>query len=187
MRRDGANGVAGAGQVDVDLIVPVHIFHFQDRLERLDAGIREQNVEATKGGARLLGRGAQSGEVALVKARFAPARTCGFDQTAGFGQFVRRRRHDLERRTHWSGNVDAHHVGALASERDRRRAPDPAAAPVTMAALSRSRPEPPVGCGFCDCLYHDLLRLHARDAVENGPSSSPTLDRLCLVIWERIS
>lgn len=125
MRRDGTNGIAGTGQIDVDGVVPVGIVPFQDRPEGLDAGIREQDVEPPESGARLLGGGAQGAKIALVKARFAPARPRGFDQTAGLRQFVAGCRYDFERRTDRSRNVDAHHVGALAGERDRRGAADP--------------------------------------------------------------
>src|SRR6202042_1825757 len=53
---------------------------------------------------------------------------------------------NLEGRTDRSGNVDAHHVGALAGEGDPVARPIPRAAPVTMAALPRRRPEPWVPC-----------------------------------------
>jgi hypothetical protein len=126
MRGNGADGVARAGQVDVDRVLPVRIFPVEDRLERLDAGIREQDVEPAKGGARRLGRGAQSRKIALIETRFAPACAGGFDQTSRLRKILGRRGRHLERRTDRSGNVDAHHVGALAGEGDRRRPPDPA-------------------------------------------------------------
>src|SRR5271163_609821 len=129
MRRNGANGVASAGEVDVDGVLPVRVFPVEDRLERLDAGIREQNVEPSKGGARLPRRGAQSPEIALVEVRLAPARAGGFDQSAGLRQLLRRRGFDLERQTDGSGYVNAHHVGALAGKGDSRSAPDPASGP----------------------------------------------------------
>ena len=69
MRRYGANGVVGTRQVDVDCVVPVHVLPIQDRLERLDARIREQNVEPAKGSAHLFGRGAQSGNIPLSEMR----------------------------------------------------------------------------------------------------------------------
>ena len=75
---------------------------------------------------RLLGRSTQSGEVALVKTRFAPAPAGGFDQTARLHQLVVYRRYDLKRRTNRSGKVNAHYVGALAGKGDRGRAADPA-------------------------------------------------------------
>ena len=69
MRCNGTNGVAGASQVDVNGVVPIRVFPVQDRLERLDACVCEQDVEPSKSGACLLGRGTQSGKIALVKAR----------------------------------------------------------------------------------------------------------------------
>jgi len=125
MRRNRANGVAGPGQVDVDRVLPVRVLPVEDRFERLDAGVREQDVEPTEGRARLFGRGAQSGKIALVEMRFKPARPGGLDQTARLRQFLGGRGRDFERRTHWSSNVDAHYVGALAGEGDSGRAADP--------------------------------------------------------------
>jgi hypothetical protein len=125
MRRNCANGVAGSGQVDVDRVLPVRVLPVEDRFEGLDAGVREQDVEPTKGGPRLLGSRAQSGKIALVETRFKPARPSGFDQTTRLRQFLGGRGRNLERRTDRSGNVDAHHVGAFAGEGDRRGAPDP--------------------------------------------------------------
>ena len=41
MRRNGANGVAGPGQVDVDRVLPVGVPPIEDWFERLDAGVGE--------------------------------------------------------------------------------------------------------------------------------------------------
>ena len=104
--------------------MPVRVFPLQDWLEGLNTGIGEKDVEPTESGVRRLGRSTQSGEIALVKTRFASARASGFDQTAGLRQFVARRGCDLKRRTDWSGNVNAHYVGAPAGKGDRSCAPD---------------------------------------------------------------
>jgi hypothetical protein len=146
-RCHGANGVAGAGQIDVALIMPVRVFPFQDRLERLDAGIGEQDVEPAKCSAPLFRRGPQSGEIALVEARFAPARPGGFDQTARLRQFVWRRGYDLKRRADRCRNIYAHHIGAFAGKGDRRRAPDSAGGAGDNGCLV-PRPEPAVPCSF---------------------------------------
>jgi hypothetical protein len=100
--------------------------HLQDRFEHLDAGIGEQDIEPAKGRARLCGRGAQRRKITLIDTGFAPARAGGFNQAAGLREFVGRRGLNLERRADRSGNVDAHHIGALARKGDRRGAPDPA-------------------------------------------------------------
>src|SRR5271156_424007 len=126
MGRNGTNGVARAGQVDVDGVVPIRVFPLQDRLERLDASIRKQDVEPAKSGARVIGRDTQSREVALVEPRFAPTPSSPDDHAASFREFVARRGYDLKRRTDRPDNVDAHHVGTFASKSDRRRAPDSA-------------------------------------------------------------
>src|SRR5262249_30531571 len=68
----------------------------------LNAGICEKDVDTAERYVCLVRRGAQSGEIALVEARLAPARASGFDQPAGLRQFVRCGRHDLKRRTHRS-------------------------------------------------------------------------------------
>jgi hypothetical protein len=41
MRRNGANGVAGPGQVDVDRVLSVRVLPVEDRFEALDADVRE--------------------------------------------------------------------------------------------------------------------------------------------------
>jgi hypothetical protein len=125
MRRHGANGVAGTGQVDVDGVVPVGVLPFQDRLERLDAGIGEQDVEPAKSGARLFRRRMQGGEIALIEACFALARAGGLDQTPRLCQFVGRRRYDLNRRANGPCDIDAHYGGPLAGKGDGYSTPDP--------------------------------------------------------------
>ena len=66
MRRRGANGIACAGQVDVDSVVPVGIFPVEYRFESLNAGVGEQDVELAKGRDCLVRRGAQRGQIALI-------------------------------------------------------------------------------------------------------------------------
>src|SRR5690606_32771389 len=44
-----ADRVAGAGQIDIDLVVPVRILHFEDGFESLDAGIGEEDVDLAEG------------------------------------------------------------------------------------------------------------------------------------------
>lgn len=106
--------------------MPVGVFPLQDRLERLNAGVGEQNIEPAKGGARPRGRGAQRRKIALVERGLAPALARRFDQTPGFGELVRCGRHNLKCRADRPGDVDAHDVGTLAREGDRDRAADPA-------------------------------------------------------------
>ena len=125
MRRHGADGIAGTGEIDVDLIVPVGILPFQDRFERLNAGIGKENVEPAKAGTCLRGSRPQCRKIALVERGFAPASARRFDQAAGFGKFVARRRRNLKRRADRPGNIDAHDIGALAGESDGDRATDP--------------------------------------------------------------
>lgn len=114
------------GQIDVDRIVPVGVFPFEDRLEGLDAGIGEENVEPAESRHGLVRGGAERREIALVDARFAPARPGGLDQTAGLAQFALRRGEHFKRGTDRPCNVDTHDGGALAGERDGCRPPDPA-------------------------------------------------------------
>lgn len=45
MRCDRTDGVESTGQIDVDLVVPVGIFHVENRPKRLDAGIGKQDVD----------------------------------------------------------------------------------------------------------------------------------------------
>ncbi len=47
-RPESADGVCRAGEVNVDLVVPVGIVHVEDRLQRLDARIGEEDVDATE-------------------------------------------------------------------------------------------------------------------------------------------
>src|SRR5262245_53610074 len=102
----------------------------------------KEDVEPAKGSARLRRGGAQRGQIALIEMRFTPACSSGFDEPSSLGEFVACRRHDLKCRTDRSGNVDAHHVGALARRSNRRCSSDARAAPVTMAALPCNLPEP---------------------------------------------
>ncbi len=50
--RNGADGVACAIEIDVDLVVPVIVCHFKDRLEGLDSGIRKQDIDLAEGFGR---------------------------------------------------------------------------------------------------------------------------------------
>src|SRR5271163_2733851 len=104
----------------------------------------------------------QSGKIALVKARFAPACPCGFNQTARLRQFVARRWHDLKRRADWPGNVDAHHIGALAGKGYCRRAPDTAGGASDNGSLASQPSETCSALRFLDCLCHDLFSVFTR-------------------------
>ncbi len=90
----------------------------------------------------LFGGGAQVCQVALIEPGLAPPRPGGGDEASRFRQFVGGGGRDFEGGTDGAGNVDAHHVGALAGKGDRCCPPIPRAAPVTIAALPLSRPEP---------------------------------------------
>ncbi len=57
-RRKGPQHIRRAGEIDIDLIVPIGVLHFEDRLERLNSGIGEENVDATEILFDLRGRGA---------------------------------------------------------------------------------------------------------------------------------
>jgi hypothetical protein len=48
VRREGPDGIRRPGQVDIDGDVPVRIFHLQQRMELLDPGIGQQDVDAAE-------------------------------------------------------------------------------------------------------------------------------------------
>lgn len=44
-RTEGTDSVRRAREIDVDLVVPVFVFHIEDWFECLDAGVREQDID----------------------------------------------------------------------------------------------------------------------------------------------
>ena len=129
VRRDGADGVGGAGQVHVDLVMPVRILPLQDGLEALDASVGEQDVDAAPRRHRVGRRPPQRRQVALVQRARQPAPARGLDHAAGLRQLVRRCLLDIQRRAHRPGDIDAQHVCPGMGERNRRRPADAAGRP----------------------------------------------------------
>jgi hypothetical protein len=126
MGRECSNRIGGAGEVHVDLRVPVRVIHLEQWFEGLDAGIGEQDVDAPEfvfdAGA---GR-AECLEIPLVELDTEPAAIGRLDQSSRLLQIFRGRRLNAGTRTHDGANVDASDIGTLAGQSDGCGATDAA-------------------------------------------------------------
>jgi hypothetical protein len=63
---ESADGVGRSGEVDVDGVVPVGVLQLEQRRERLDARVREQDVDTSQLAHHAIPRLTQAREVALI-------------------------------------------------------------------------------------------------------------------------
>ena len=104
--------------------MPVGVLHIEDRPERLDAGIGEEDIDLAEGVGDPRGRVAQSGDVALVELPRRPGRAFRLDQPPGFVQFGGCGGDHFQRAADRARDVDPNHRRAFACEGDRGRTPD---------------------------------------------------------------
>ena len=110
--------VGRAGQVHVDLVVPVGVPPLQDRLERLDAGVGEQDVDPAELARHAVSGSTQSSEVALVDPDGAPSLALGLYGPARLVQLCFARRGEVEDSASFGDDVEAGNVSAGAGKRN---------------------------------------------------------------------
>jgi hypothetical protein len=106
--------------------MPVGLLHLQQRLEGLDAGVGEHDVDSAPLLLDLLRGAAQLLDLTLIGDQRQPPRAGRLDLTARGRQVLFGGGGEIEDRAHLGGDVDAHDVCAVFGQGDRRRATDTA-------------------------------------------------------------
>ena len=110
-----------ASQVDVDGGIPILVLHLQDRLEALNAGIGEENVESAEGRHDVVRRTTQGADIALVRLDREPSASLSHHLATGLFEVGIVRGFEVEPFTDICADVDADdRFDAGARHRDAR-------------------------------------------------------------------
>jgi hypothetical protein len=110
-RREDTQHVRGTVQVHLDLVMPVWVRHLQQRLERLNPGVGEDDIHTAALLLHCLGRGADLGDLALIGHVRHPPAARGRHESAGLGQVFGLGRLEIEDWAHCRRDLDPGHIG----------------------------------------------------------------------------
>lgn len=110
---DHSEHVGRSREVGVDLVAPVVVVHLGNGPERLDAGVRERDVDSSEAAQHRPHACSQGVDVALVDDVGHPLLTGRLDQSACPGQVLARRRLLLEDLADGTGDVEPCDARAL--------------------------------------------------------------------------
>ena len=127
--RERAQCVCSSCEVDIDLRVPVLVRHLEKRLERLDARIREQDVDPTELRFDPSSCLAQRTQISLIEDQADPPPPARHHPPTGLLEIRGRCRRDTGVFLDDRSNVDADDISALLCESVRYRTSDPSRGP----------------------------------------------------------
>src|SRR4029079_18052154 len=139
LRTKGAYGVGGTVEIILDLVAPIVVIHFHQRLPALDGSVGDDDVDLAVRGVDLISDPAEGGDVANIGLDRNGAAAVVLDASDGLGELRFSCGDRIRSRADGSGDVEGDDVSSVCRKFDGNSAADSTSGAGDDRTLSRKR------------------------------------------------